>query len=56
LGSLALTAISQRDWPVIRGVVLMYALFFVSANLLSDLSYRLLDPRIKLDDDIEGGG
>jgi len=56
LGSLALTAISQRDWPVIRGVVLMYAVFFISANLLSDLSYRLLDPRIKLDDDVEGGG
>ena len=56
LGSLALTAISQRDWPVIRGVVLMYAVFFVSANLLSDLSYRLLDPRIKLDTDVEGGG
>ena len=56
LGSLALTAISQRDWPVIRGVVLMYALFFIFGNLLSDLSYRLLDPRIKLDDDVEGGG
>ena len=56
LGSLALTAIGQRDWPVIRGVVLMYALFFIFGNLLSDLSYRLLDPRIKPDDDVEAGG
>jgi peptide/nickel transport system permease protein len=56
LGSLALTAIGERDWPVIRGVVLMYALFFIFGNLLSDLSYRVLDPRIKLEDDVEAGG
>jgi peptide/nickel transport system permease protein len=56
LGSLALTAIGERDWPVIRGVVLMYALFFILGNLLSDLSYRVLDPRIKLEDDVEAGG
>jgi peptide/nickel transport system permease protein len=56
LGSLALTAIGARDWPVIRGVVLMYALFFIFGNLLSDLSYRVLDPRINLEDDVEAGG
>src|SRR5262249_54452748 len=56
LGSLALTAIGERDWPVIRGVVLMYALFFIVGNLLSDLSYRVLDPRIKLESDVEAGG
>jgi peptide/nickel transport system permease protein len=56
LGSLALAAIGARDWPVIRGVVLMYALFFIFGNLLSDLSYRVLDPRIRLEDDVEAGG
>jgi peptide/nickel transport system permease protein len=56
LGSLALTAIGERDWPVIRGVVLMYALFFIFGNLLADLSYRILDPRIKLEDDVGAGG
>jgi peptide/nickel transport system permease protein len=55
LGTLALSSISQRNWPVVRGVVLMYALFFIVSNLLSDLSYRLLDPRVSLDEAFEAG-
>ena len=47
LGSLAVNAVDTRNWPVIRAVTLVFAVFFIFANLLSDLSYRLLDPRIR---------
>jgi peptide/nickel transport system permease protein len=50
LGSLALGAVLQRNWPVIRATVLLYALFYVAGNLLSDISYRFLDPRIRVEE------
>lgn len=46
LGSLSLTAISARDYPLVQGVVLVIAAFIVSMNLLVDLLYALLDPRV----------
>lgn len=46
LGTLATTAISNRDYPVIQGIVLVTALFVVVTNLVVDVVYRLLDPRI----------
>lgn len=48
LGSLALEAIFERDYPIIQGYVLATGLFVVVVNLLVDLSYSLLDPRIRL--------
>lgn len=48
LGKLVIEAIGQRDYPMIQGYVVWMALIFVVVNLLTDLSYRLLDPRIKL--------
>ena len=53
LGSLALQAITNRDWPIVRGTVLLYALFFILGNLISDLSYRFLDPRIRVEEGVE---
>lgn len=47
LGRLTLDAILQRDYPIIQGVVLMFSLVYVLINLLVDLSYSLLDPRIR---------
>lgn len=47
VGWLALTAISQRDYPVVQGVVLLVASLFVVANLLVDLLYTFLNPRIR---------
>ncbi|HZX46694.1 MAG TPA: ABC transporter permease [Clostridia bacterium] len=47
IGRLGLEAILARDFPVIRGQVLLLALVFVAANLLVDLTYPLFDPRIK---------
>jgi peptide/nickel transport system permease protein len=53
LGGLALQAINDRDWPIVRGTVLLYALFFILGNLISDLSYRFLDPRIRVEEGVE---
>ncbi len=48
IGQLAVKSIGNRDYPVIQGVVLMSALLFMGINLLVDLIYPYLDPRIKL--------
>ena len=48
MGSVVLTAISGRDLPVIGGYVLVAGLLFMGANLLVDVCYVLLDPRIRL--------
>ena len=47
LGSLALNATLQRDYPVLQGAVLMTAVAFTLINLLTDLSYVLLDPSVE---------
>jgi len=47
LGRLAVQSVINRDFPIIRGIVLFMALVFVVANLLVDLSYGLFDPRIR---------
>src|SRR5690606_21238206 len=49
LGTLAITAINTRDYPMVQGVVLVAALVFVFVNLLVDLVYGILDPRIRYD-------
>jgi peptide/nickel transport system permease protein len=48
LGRYALEGIMKRDYPVIMGVVLFGAVVFVSLNLLVDLSYHFLDPRVRI--------
>jgi peptide/nickel transport system permease protein len=47
MGRLVLQAIFQRDYPVVQGVVLMIALLFVITNLVVDLLYAWVDPRIR---------
>jgi peptide/nickel transport system permease protein len=47
LGSLVVDAVGQRDYPVVQGVVLVMALMVLLVNLVVDLSYRFLDPRIR---------
>jgi len=46
VGRLAVDAIQARDFPVVQGVVLVVAVAVTGANLLVDLAYGLLDPRI----------
>ena len=48
IGTLALRAIQQRDYPVVQGVVLVSAALFVLINGMVDLAYRYLDPRVRL--------
>lgn len=47
LGRLAVQAISSRDYPMLQGVVLLFTLITVLVNLLTDLSYAIIDPRIR---------
>ena len=47
LGWMLLNGIYQRDYPVVQGTVLFFALVFALTNLLVDLTYAQLDPRIK---------
>ena len=47
LGSRILEAVSTRDYPVIQAIALLTAVFAVTANLLADLLYGLLDPRLR---------
>jgi peptide/nickel transport system permease protein len=47
LGQLAVTAISQRDFPLVQGVILIFALLFAFVNLGVDLLNAALDPRIR---------
>lgn len=49
IGRLALNAIYQRDYPTVQGTVLFIAVAFVLVNLLTDLAYSLIDPRIRLE-------
>ncbi len=48
LGTFAIDAISHRDYPQIQGMVLFMATVFVMVNLVVDLLYGFLDPRIRL--------
>lgn len=49
LGLLTMTAISNRDYPVIMGVCLLSAIVVLVANLITDILYALVDPTIQLD-------
>jgi peptide/nickel transport system permease protein len=48
LGSLAYNAIASRNFPIVQGTTLVIAVLVIVANLLADVTYRLLDPRIQL--------
>jgi peptide/nickel transport system permease protein len=47
IGRLAVTAILSKDFPLVQGIVLVAAVVYVTINLLIDLSYAMLDPRIR---------
>lgn len=49
LGRLMIQAINQRDYPLVQGAVLVIALSYVLINLLTDIVYSLIDPRIRLE-------
>lgn len=47
VGRLVVDAISKRDYPIIQGVILIFSGVYVLVNLAVDMSYTLLDPRIR---------
>lgn len=47
LGSLTLDAIQGRDYPTVQALIILFSLFYVAINLVIDLLYTLLDPRIR---------
>ncbi len=47
LGNLAVQSVSARDYPLIQGVVLWVAMIYMAVNLVVDLTYDLVDPRIR---------
>ncbi|MBT3216763.1 MAG: ABC transporter permease [Candidatus Marinimicrobia bacterium] len=49
IGRFALEAILKRDFPVIQGTVLFMALMFITANMLVDILYGVIDPRIRME-------
>ena len=47
LGKLIVTALNQRDYALLQGLMVVFALAIVLANILTDLAYGLVDPRVK---------
>lgn len=47
IGNLAVTAINQRDYPVVQATVVVFAVVFTLVNLIVDLLYGVIDPRVK---------
>ena len=47
---MALQGILKRDYPMVQGAILFVIVIFILMNLLADLSYGFLDPRIRYDD------
>jgi ABC-type dipeptide/oligopeptide/nickel transport system permease component len=48
MGQMALASITQRDYPVLTGFILVIAVLVLTCNLLADLAYAVVDPRIRL--------
>jgi peptide/nickel transport system permease protein len=47
IGRLVVDAISRRDYPIIQGVMIIFAAIYVLINLVIDISYSFIDPRIR---------
>jgi peptide/nickel transport system permease protein len=47
VGSAVLSGVINRDFPVVQGFTLVIAAFFLFANMVADLLYGILDPRIR---------
>ena len=47
MGRFFITAVSNRDYPLIMGVTLVYTTFLIIANILVDIAYGFLDPRVR---------
>lgn len=48
LGRLMVDAVLARDYPVVQAIILLFTSFYVAINLLADISYKILDPRVNV--------
>ena len=48
LGSLLVASISARDYPMVQGLTITFAVLVVIVNLLADIAYSVVDPRVRL--------
>lgn len=48
IGRLLIDSVNDKDWPVVQGITLVVGIWVMSINLLVDISYGLIDPRIKI--------
>lgn len=49
IGQQVITALGSRDYPLVQGCVLVFAIFVMIINLVVDVCYKWIDPRINLD-------
>jgi peptide/nickel transport system permease protein len=49
IGRLLIQSIGFRDYPMVQGCILLIAVTYVTVNLVTDLMYGVLDPRIRLE-------
>ena len=47
LGNMAIDAVINRDLPLIQGIVILFAVIFTSVNLIVDMSYAALNPKLR---------
>ena len=49
IGSEAIQAVNNKDFPLLQGLVLMFILVYVIATFVTDVLYAVIDPRIRYD-------
>ena len=49
IGAQVVNALNYRDYPLVQGCVLVFSIFVMIVNLLVDLAYKWIDPRVELD-------
>jgi peptide/nickel transport system permease protein len=48
IGSFLVEAIDRRDYPVLMGFIMLIAVMYILVNLLVDVSYTIIDPRVRV--------
>lgn len=48
IGRLLVTSIQSRDFPMVEGIVLVFAAMFITVNIITDILYSIIDPRVRL--------
>jgi ABC-type dipeptide/oligopeptide/nickel transport system permease component len=49
IGQQMVNALSNRDYPLVQGCVLVFSIFVMLVNLIVDLAYKIIDPRVEIE-------